>query len=80
MKKHYIGIMALGLSLTATADGTQKPYREVGMASYYDDAFDGCETANGEKFSQTGMTCAHQWLPLGTMVRVTNLKNHRSVV
>lgn len=80
MKKHYIGIIALGLSLSASANADQKTYREVGVASYYDDAFTGCLTANGEKFTQCGMTCAHQWLPLGTMVKVTNLKNHRTVI
>jgi len=80
MKKHYLGILALSLSLTASAKADQKTYREVGVASYYDDAFNGCVTANGEKFNQCEMTCAHQWLPLGTMVKVTNLKNHKTVV
>ena len=40
----------------------------------------GRKTANGEKFSNKDMTCAHRKLPFGTMVRVTNLENDSSVV
>ena len=80
MKKHYIGIIALGLSLSASSAENNSAYHGVGIASYYDDAFDGCITANGETFRQREMTCAHLWLPLGTMVKVTNLKNHKSVI
>jgi len=37
-------------------------------------------TANGEKFKPDGMTAAHKTLPFGTKVRITNLKNGRSIV
>lgn len=53
---------------------------QYGTASYYHDKFEGRKTANGEVFSQKGMTCAHNTLPLGTWVRVTNLSSKKSVV
>ncbi len=51
-----------------------------GIASYYSDSFNGKRTANGEIFNQQGMTAAHNQLPLGTVIRVTNLRNNKSVV
>ena len=51
-----------------------------GMASWYGPGFHGNLTANGEWFNQYAMTAAHRSLPFGTMVRVTNLNNGRSVV
>jgi rare lipoprotein A len=53
---------------------------QVGLASYYGPGFHGEETASGEVFNQRAMTAAHRSLPLGTLVRVTNLENGRSVV
>src|ERR1700741_3187623 len=51
-----------------------------GTASYYADKFNGRRTANGEIFSNNEMTAAHNTLPLGTYVKVTNLRNGRSVI
>ncbi len=51
-----------------------------GQASYYANKFDGRRTASGEIFSQNKMTCACNVLPLGTWVKVTNLRNGKSVV
>ena len=51
-----------------------------GTASYYADKFEGRETANGEIFRQKKMTAACNVLPLGTWIRVTNLRNGRSVI
>ncbi|PYV48299.1 MAG: septal ring lytic transglycosylase RlpA family lipoprotein [Acidobacteria bacterium] len=53
---------------------------QVGTASWYGDYFEGKPTASGEPFNMYDMTAAHLTLPLGTMVRVTNLRNHRSVI
>ena len=53
---------------------------EVGIASYYDHGFHGHRTASGKVYDRHGMTAAHRTLPFGTRVRVTNLRNHRSVV
>lgn len=51
----------------------------VGTASVYATRFHGRETANGEIFDRGAMTAAHRTLPFGTLVRVKNLKNGRSV-
>ncbi|MEI2748033.1 MAG: septal ring lytic transglycosylase RlpA family protein [Ferruginibacter sp.] len=51
-----------------------------GQASFYGNKFHGKKTANGEIFSQDKFTAACNVLPLGTWIRVTNLKNGRSVV
>jgi rare lipoprotein A len=51
-----------------------------GMASFYSNKFNGRKTANGEIFSQAKFTCACNVLPLGTWIKVTNLRNGRSVI
>jgi len=55
-------------------------FEEIGMASWYGPGFHGKLTANGERFNQNAMTAAHKLLPFGTMVRVTNLDNGKSVI
>ena len=51
-----------------------------GISSWYGPNFHGKLTANGEVFDQYGVTAAHKTLPLGTVVRVTNLDNEKSVI
>lgn len=51
-----------------------------GKASYYAEDFHGRKTSNGETYDMYKMTAAHKELPFNTLVRVTNLNNHRSVV
>ena len=51
-----------------------------GQASFYAGKFEGRRTANGENFSQKKLTCACNVLPLGTWVKITNVKNGRSVI
>ena len=48
--------------------------------SWYGDDFDGRETANGETYNMYADTAAHPTLPLGSIVRVVNMRNHRSQV
>lgn len=57
-----------------------RPRTQIGLASYYGPGFHGEETASGEIFDQRHMTAAHRTLPLGAVVRVTNLANGRAVV
>ncbi len=85
--KNLLILSLLGVSF-ASAQGTAK--RQViaanigtiqyGIASYYADRFEGLVTSTGEKFSQKKMTAAHNTLPLGTWIRITNLRNRKSVV
>jgi rare lipoprotein A len=56
-----------------------KPY-QVGTASWYGDYFEGKATASGEPYNMYDLTAAHPSLPLGSWVRVTNLRNRRVVV
>lgn len=51
-----------------------------GVASYYGKKFHGRKTASGEIFNMYKLTGAHKTLPLGSLVKVTNLKNNRSLV
>lgn len=53
---------------------------ERGIASWYGPDFHGEKTSNGEIYDMYGMTAAHKRLPIPSYVRVTNLKNKRSVV
>ena len=62
----------------AATPGT--PGVQRGMATFYGDEQQGGPTASGERFDKRQMTAAHRTLRLGTRVRVTNLKNGRSVV
>jgi rare lipoprotein A len=86
-----LGILSILLFLSAVwhsaSAQTKINYREVpvvdtatGVASFYSDKFIGKKTANGELFSQDLLTCAHNTLPFGTKVLVTNLKNERAVI
>ncbi len=57
-----------------------KGYQERGISSWYGTKFHGRKTANGETYDMFAMTAAHKTLPLPSYVKVTNLKNGRSVV
>ena len=59
--------------------GKTKPY-QVGTASWYGKNFEGKETASGEPYDMYDMTAAHMTLPMGSYVRVTNLRNGKAVV
>jgi rare lipoprotein A len=54
--------------------------RQVGRASWYGIEHHGKRTASGGRFDMNALTAAHRSLPLGTMLRVKNLANGRSVV
>lgn len=73
--------VAAGVIVAASAQGaladSKKSIATSGMASYY--GYSG-RTANGERHSAQAMTAAHRSLPFGTMVKVTNQSNGKSVV
>lgn len=58
----------------------QKNYSKTGMASYYADKFEGRKTASGEIYKRSKLTAAHRSLPFGTKLKVTNIKNGKSVI
>ena len=77
---------------TAKVDKLNKSNKEVaiaveaakekisGMVSWYADKFHGKKTSSGEVYKKTELTAAHRSLPFGTKVKVTNVKNGKSVV
>lgn len=52
---------------------------ETGVAAYYSDVFQGRRTASGERYDKNAQTAAHNTLPFGTRVLVTNLGNAKTV-
>ncbi len=60
----------------------EKPagYTQVGMASWYGEAFHGRRTANGEIYDRHGVSAAHPTMPLPSYARVTNTLNGRSII
>src|SRR5262245_57340259 len=68
-------------SAAQTAGSTKAPTgSETGIAIYYSDQTQGKALTSGEKYDKNALTAAHRTLPFGTMVKVTNLKNDKSVV
>ena len=66
-------------AVVAPARANVRPY-QVGTASWYGDYFEGKPTASGEPYNMYELTAAHPSLPLGTLVKVTNLHNRRAVI
>jgi rare lipoprotein A len=75
-----VGLAVLPLQLAAGQAPRHGARKQVGLASFYGSTFQGEETASGEEFDHRNMTAAHRTLPLGSLVRVTNLENGRTVV
>lgn len=85
-------LVAFAVSATVIASPPAKPsldkgvnpavashhWFQIGKASWYGKEFQGRRTADGERFDMNALTCAHRTLPLGSWLRVTNLRNHRS--
>ena len=72
--KRYILLFAVTTSLTALAQV------QSGKASFYALKFTGRKTASGERMHHDSLTCAHRTYPFGTMLRVTNPANGKSVI
>lgn len=79
----FIVFLIAGIFLFA-GDTTEvkgaKPKILYGTASFYSNSFNGRKTANGEIYSHKKMTAACNVLPLGIWIKVTNLRNGKSVV
>jgi rare lipoprotein A len=73
MKRIVIYLLIFSAICTAMAQ------TQYGTASFYGLAFHGKPTASGHIYSQNELTAAHKTLPLGTVVKVTNIKNKKSV-
>lgn len=53
---------------------------QYGIASYYSNNFEGKATAAGEVYNKARLTAAHNALPFGTWIRVTNLSNKKAII
>jgi rare lipoprotein A len=84
----YIGptvlVLTVGVGASTAGEQGHRHSRlrgvQTGLASFYGPGFNGEKTASGERFDQRKLVAAHRTLPLGSVVRVTNLENDRSVV
>jgi len=73
-------VMATGGQKSRTINSSKSKGYQVGTASWYGEQFQGKPTASGEPYDMRDLTAAHPSLPLGTLVKVTNLRNGRAVV
>ena len=80
-----IGLLAGALSALLTTSGCSRKAlppdaaSQLGVASWYGHPFDGRLTANGETYDMKKLTAAHRTFPFGTVVRVENLSNRKTV-
>lgn len=78
-------VVLLTCSLAAPVIASPQPkavkpvhhWYQIGSATWYGQAFQGRRTSSGERFNMKALTCAHPTLPIGSWLRVTNLRNHR---
>jgi rare lipoprotein A len=89
MVTRKLGLLALSSILVSFAsvadakDRSSQSHSGSGIASVYaskGDRYAGRRTASGERVQSGALTAAHKSLPFGTMVRVTNRRNSKSVV
>jgi len=80
-RRRPAGLLALAvLALTLPFGANATVTIQEGLVSWYGERFHERPTASGELFDVNAMTMAHPTLPFGTRVKVTNLRNGRSVV
>lgn len=85
MRAVVIALLLIGCTHHAAPKRTAEDHHERsgvqdGYATWYgSNAQQGGPTASGERFDRNAMTAAHRTLPLGTIVRITNKKNGRTV-
>lgn len=80
MKLLTIFLLMLGATTSVNAQQQQKPAKTEGIASFYAHKFNGRKTFSGETFDNSAMTAAHNSLPMGTYIKVTNLRNNKWVI
>jgi rare lipoprotein A len=83
MTKYLIILLLYFFTYCAATESEPKEvynYLTEGKASWYGRKFQGKYTASGEVFDTAGLTAAHRTLPFGTILKVTNKTNGKSVV
>jgi len=72
-------VLSLLLAGLAACGGSKSAFTQTGQGSYYADKFAGRPTASGKPYRPGKLTAAHNTLPFGTRIRVTNTRTGRSV-
>lgn len=80
MKNRIVFLTGIFLFLFISGLNAQQAYKKTGIASFYADKFEGRQTANGEIYYHAKKTAAHNSLPFGSIVKVTNLDNNKVAV
>ena len=80
-KSLFWSIIAIALFVTSCSKKSPLPdsSSQLGVASWYGHPFDGRLTANGETYDMEKLTAAHRTFPFGTVLRVENLSNNKTV-
>jgi len=79
-KPIFLSLIASALALIlAACGGSKSAFTQSGQGSYYADKFAGKRTASGTPYRPGKLTAAHNTLPFGTKIKVTNAKTGRSV-
>ncbi len=74
------GILFCTPSIPQLSNGSAYAQTQLGKASFYSRRATGARTANGERLHHDSLTCAHKTYPFGTMLKVTNPANQKTVV
>ena len=80
LRRLVVPVLALGVLSACAVLPVGWTGRQAGLASWYGPGFHGRRTASGTVHTGAALTAAHRSLPFGTRVRVTNLRNGRTVV
>ena len=78
--RYHVGNSYTIAGRTYTPSERAVGHSQVGMASWYGEAFHGRKTANGEIYDRTSYTAAHPTMPLPSYARVTNTRNGNSII
>ncbi len=68
------------IGVDAQAAGVSPGHTQKGVASYYHNSLHGRKTASGQIYNKNKLSAAHKTLPLGTKVRVTDVKTGKEIV
>jgi len=81
LRKSVVGVVSVLLFCGSCTKNAPKAEGtgQLGVASWYGHPFDGRLTANGEVYDMEKLTAAHRTFPFGTVLRVENLSNQRTV-
>ncbi|MGI4761715.1 MAG: septal ring lytic transglycosylase RlpA family protein [Janthinobacterium lividum] len=81
LSKHYVKCLYVTLFTLALSacGGSKSAFTQSGQGSYYADKFNGRATASGVPYRPGQLTAAHNTLPFGTKLKVTNTRNGHSV-